>query len=142
MDRSVTLLVVCLMLAAACSPAQPPPTAAPVLHVEDLAGVWVRKAGEYFLEFNLAGTFRAGRTLAGLRQHPVIEGEFWFEEGHLFIRDTFGDALVYDRCVGEPAGEYVVAHTPEDELVLVAVDEPCGGRAATLTTQAFDWVDS
>ena len=117
---------------------EPTPTAAPITTVEELVGVWRRVGGRHYIQFKEDGTYRAARSAEALEDHPVYEGEFWFEGGQLFLKDIAGITL-WDLCVGLPAGSYEVQGAVKDYLTFAAIDEPCEFRSGGFTTMPFRW---
>ena len=137
-----TIVAIGLLLLSSCAaptPApEPTPTAAPITTVEELVGVWRRWATEHYFQFKGDGTYRTAASTEGLEDYPWVEGEFWFEGGQLFLKDTACRFELAD-CVGLPAGSYEVQGAVKGYLTFVAVDEPCEYRDSTFVTKPLKW---
>lgn len=118
------------------SPTGPTPTAAPITMVEELVGLWF--SGGYS-RFKGDGTYRLATSPDTIEDRPYLEGEFWFEGGQLFVKDSAG-IPGWDVCVGRPAGSYEVQGAVRDYFILVAIDDPCETRVYGLTKTPFEWV--
>lgn len=117
---------------------EPTPTAAPITTVEELLGIWKRGPVGYYLQFKGDGTYRAASSPELLEDHPYYEGEFWFEGGQLFLKDT-ASRISWQDCVGLPAGSYEVQGAVKDYLTFVAIDDPCEDRSGGLPVLSFRW---
>ncbi len=93
----------------------------------------------YYYQFKGDGTYRRAVALVRLEDSPVTEGEFWFEGGQLFLKETSGIHM-YNACVGLPAGSYeVVEMAVKDHFTLVTIDDPCEFRSVRVTGKPFLW---
>jgi len=115
--------------------AEPTPTAAPIIMLEELVGVWLQDG---YFQFKGDGTYRVAPSTEALKDHPYIEGEFWFEEGQFFIKDIAG-LPGWDVCVGLPAGSYEVQGAVRGYLTFVPIDDPCETRDYALRIEPFRW---
>jgi hypothetical protein len=103
--------------------------------LEDLSGVWHRTEvhagyGEVYWAFYEDGSYRVATGSADrVETHPLAEGEVWFEEGQLRIKDTT-DSLNWPSCLGSgEVGTYEVRRAADGTIEFVLTGEPCGGGA-------------
>ena len=110
----------------------------PMSDSQDLVGIWHQVPtnpflGELHIQYKEDGTCcTAAGTADRLESHPLVEGEYWFEGGQLFGKDTAG-VPPWDECVEpETIGKYEVLMYTSGNIRLVKVEDDCGGRVQVL----------
>ena len=93
--------------------------------VDYLAGNWRTIQGNAYAQFNLDGTYRIARSIEGLKDSPVEEGQYTLE-GTLF---TFISSDESRNCAAGQRGVYEIERTGEDEMRMVRQEDECGNRS-------------
>ena len=130
MKRAIAVSVMAVFsLAAACAPSVPTPTPTPeprptpvevlATKPEHLEGIWFNpalphpKGQGFYYRFEADGTIYYGYTLEDLREIPLLEARFWFEEG-----------VYYEEGACESIGSYrVYLHIEEGRAVRLRFEE-------------------
>jgi hypothetical protein len=110
----------------------------PISTAEELVGIWHQTPtnsflGDLYFQYKEDGTSRSATgTPDRLESEPLVEGEYWFEEGQLCGKDTAAEPP-WDECV-EPGtiGKYEAWMYSTGNIRFVRIDDECEGRAMVM----------
>lgn len=134
--------------------AEPDPTSSPepaveparITSEEDLVGVWLGTvAGETgYVMYTADGQYRVSLVEDNLTAAPRISGEYWFEDGHLHLRDLQNAGHWVD-CSADTVGVYDAVLLDSGKVRFETVEDACneGGftRNYIFANMTQEWID-
>jgi hypothetical protein len=106
---------------------------------EQMHGLWRREAyGDYqFWRFEEDGTYSIALSIENLDNAPWVEGEYWFEKGNLYLKDTAASPTQWSTCLHRTTVYEIDWVSEGKRFNLVAVDDQCAGHRSFLTAKPF-----
>jgi hypothetical protein len=109
--------------------------------MEDLTGVWHRTGffalGDLYIQFNTDETYRLAQGAAErVESNPAVEGEVWFENGQLHVKDLSGVGPEWEECVrADQTGTYAVSMLENGNIKIEPVEDECRGRVTLMLAE-------
>ena len=128
------VLLVLLAVALAqplATPAAEPETSFVVTSARQILGTWTWKTGVNYLSFGADGTLREARTMSDLETAPYAISAYGFEDAVMLVTER--EVSGVPSC-GDTVGRYEAHLHASGGLEIVAIDDACGPRAASIAT--------
>lgn len=130
--RFVGIALMSVLVVALAQTATPPATASEayvvVTSAEQVLGTWQYLAAR--TRFDDDGTFRSASSADTLDSAPYAINSFRFEGGEMLVTEL---AVSGVPTCGDAVGRYRVWLLESGELQIVAIGDPCPGRAGDMT---------
>jgi hypothetical protein len=135
--QPISIIVIMLvLLASACSPAQAPIAASPTsisteaftpaTSIQDIVGTWQAEGFRVYLRFEEDGTLRYARALESLDAEPYAIAQIRFGGTQMFMKEV---AVSGVPSCGEAEVVYEVQLLSSGNIQIVEIDDPCRPRA-------------
>jgi hypothetical protein len=134
--RFVGIALMSVLVVALAQTATPPATASEayvvVTSAEQVLGTWVSHIGASAIRFDEDGTLQSARSTNALESAPYAVNSYRFEDAAMLVTEV---AVSGVPSCGDAVGRYKVWLLENGHLQIVAIGDPCDGRASEMTRE-------